>query len=263
MPEATVTLDPADASRVATLTLRNAAKRNAVTDDMARLLDEHADSINRDRDIRAVIVRGEGELSFCAGSDLRSASSADDPWSQRNRADRGVDYIAALLAVRKPLVAAIDGFALGGGLEIALACDTRLCTPQAAFGAPEITWGWHSGSGVTQMLPRVVGLGMAARMILTGVSIDADEALRLRLVDEIVAPDALHTRAHEIAALIASRAPIAVQSAKHLLRLSLSVGLTAGLAVENDMASYCMTTDDSREAGDARRANRDPDFQER
>lgn len=262
MPTGAITLGSGRHPHVAVLTLRNETKRNAVTERMARELGAHAIAINGDREIRAVVVRGEGRLAFSAGSDLRRVSSVTDPWMQRNRADRGLDYIGALLDVRKPLVAAIDGFALGGGLELALACDTRIASPHATFAASEIDWGWHSGSGVTQMLPRIVGPGMAARMVLTGMRIEAEEAYRIRLIDEIAPRDALDDRAHELAGLIAERAPIAVQSAKHLLRLAQSLGLAEGIAVENDLAAYCMTTDDSREAAEARRENRDPDFRE-
>jgi enoyl-CoA hydratase/carnithine racemase len=227
-----VTLEVADG--VAVLTLDRPAKHNAITNAMAAQLADHARAINGDGAVRAVLLRGAGERAFCAGMDLRAIEAFPTAWDFRHRPD----YPSAVRSIRKPVVAAIRGWALGGGFELALAADIRVAAGTARIGFPEVTRGWVGGGGASQMLPRVAGFGQAMRLLLTGEQIDAEEALRLRLV-EMVVPDAEAT-ARGICARLAALSPVAVQAVKAAVRQSLEAPLTAGLAYENEMNVLCL-----------------------
>lgn len=245
---------------VARLHIDRPAKLNTFTATMSEQLVEHCAAIARDDAVRAVVITAEGESAFCAGSDVKLLDDLGTTWQGRNRADYARDYIGPLLRLRKPVIAAIRGYCLGGGLEIACASDIRIAGESAQFGAPEIKLGWHAGSGNTTILPRLIGLGNAARWILTGDRFEAAEAHRVGLVQEIVADDAVDDAALGLARRIAANPPIAVQSAKHLIGMSQGTSVEQGLAWENDLYTYCMTTDDSREGIDAFRHKREPRY---
>lgn len=241
---------------VATITLNRPAKLNTVTAAMGRRLYALVEELNDDAAIRAVILTGEGEKAFSAGSDVGVLDDYGDNWQLRNRPD----YNRALWALRKPLIAGIRGYAIGGGLELALTCDIRFAAPSARFGAGEIKLGWHGGAGNTQLLPRLVGYGKALQMLLTGELVDAAEAYRIGLVQEVVPEDELDERVRALAETIACNAPIAVELTKHLVRVSESSSLEVGLAYENDMFAYCFTTGDSQEGRAAFLQKRPPVF---
>ena len=175
-----VRLEVADG--VADLVIDRPAKHNAVTPAMAAELADHTRRIDEDGAIRAVLLRGAGTRAFCAGSDLNSLAAYPDAWSFRNR----VVYEAAIRGIRKPVVVALKGWTLGGGAEMALAADLRIAARSTRIGFPEVTRGWVGGGGGSQMLPRLIGYGQAMRLLLTGEHIDAEEALRLRLVEQVV-----------------------------------------------------------------------------
>ncbi len=241
---------------VATITLNRPHKLNTMTPEMGRMLLSLVDQINADDDIRVVILTGAGERAFSAGSDVKVLDDYGTNWQLRNR----TDYARALYTVRKPVIAAIRGFAIGGGLELALTCDIRIASETARFGAGEIKLGWHGGAGNTQLLPRLVGYGKALQMLLTGDLIDADEARRTGLVQEVVPDDQLEAAARDLAGRIARNAPIAAQLAKHLVRMSESTSIEVGLAYENDLFAYCFTTKDSQEGIAAFKEKRPPVF---
>ncbi len=240
---------------IATITIDRPHKRNSVTPEMGRALFPLAERINTDDAIRVVIVTGAGD-TFSAGSDVELFDEYGTNWQLRNRAD----YNRALWSVRKPLIAAVRGHAVGGGLEMALTCDIRIASTTARFGAGEIRLGFHGGAGNTQLLPRLIGFGKALQMLLTGDLIDAAEAYRVGLVQEIVPDEELKAAAHDLAERIARNAPIAVQLTKHLVRVSESTSLEVGLAYENDLFAYCFTTDATREGIAAFREKRGPTF---
>jgi enoyl-CoA hydratase len=248
---------------VATLTIDRPAKRNAFTVAMTAQLASHALACDRDEAVRAVLITSSDERAFCAGSDVTLLDDLGDTWQARSRAVYDRDYIGPLLRLRKPIVAAIRGFCLGGGLEIALASDIRVAGRSAALGAPEVRLGWHAGSGNTTILPRLIGYGNAARWILTGDRFTAEEAFRVGLVQEVVADEEVEARARAIAERVAANPPIAVQAAKHLIRLSQGSSVEQGLAWENDLYTYCMTTADSREGIAAFAEKREPRFEGR
>jgi len=248
------------AGDVAVLTIDRPAKLNAMTVAMDRRMNELTFEINNDDDIRAVVLTGAGDRAFCAGSDITDLDGYGSNWQYRNRFGARRDYARAVWDVRKPIVAAIDGYAIGGGLEMACASDIRLATAGSSFAAGEIQWGWHGGSGATQLLTRAIGPGHASRLLLTGDRIDGAEALRIGLVQELIAPDVLQEKALELAARIASRSPIAAQSVKNLVRVAQSASVEVGLAYENDMFSYCMMTADAAEGRAAFAEKREPRF---
>lgn len=229
-----ITLDRVEG--VAVLTLDRPAKHNAITNAMAEALDAHARAINANDDIRAVLLRGAGERAFCAGMDLKAIEAFGTAWDFRNRPD----YPGAVRSIRKPVIAAVKGWALGGGFELALAADIRIAGRGARIGFPEVTRGWVGGGGASQLLPRLVGLGQAMRLLLTGEQVGAEEALRLRLVEQVVEDAALEEEAMALCRRLAALPPVAVQAVKAAARHALETPLSAGLAYENEMNVLCL-----------------------
>ncbi len=249
--------------QVATIVLNRPGKLNAMTGAMDRQMNEIAYDLNNDDDVRAVVLTGAGDRAFSAGSDITDLDDYGTNWQYRNRFDARKDYARAVWLIRKPVVAAIDGYCIGGGLEMACASDIRLATARSSFGAGEIRWGWHGGSGQTQYLTHQIGSGQASRLLLTGDRIDGDEALRIGLVQQLLDPAELHQQAGTLAATIAARSPIAIQRTKHMVRMAQSIPLETALLVENDSFAYCMTTEDAAEGRAAFAEKRDPQFRGR
>lgn len=248
---------------VAVIRLNRPEKLNAMTVEMDRAMNDFTFTINTDAEIRAVVLAANGERAFCAGSDITDLDGYGANWEYRNRFDARMDYARAVHLIRKPIVAALFGYVIGGGLEMACASDIRLASPDTQFGAGEINWGWHGGSGQTQYLTRTMGPGNAARLLLTGERIDAQLALRTGLVQEIHERGDLEKEALSLAASIAAKSPIAIQMTKHMIRVAQNTSLDVGLMVENDSFSYCMTTEDSVEGQKAFAEKRTPRFEGR
>jgi enoyl-CoA hydratase/carnithine racemase len=244
---------------VATITLNRPQKLNAVTPEMAAALIGHVETCNTDDVIRVVILTGAGEKSFCAGSDIRELDGYDTPWSFRTRPD----YCDAIRRLTKPAIAAVNGYAFGGGLELSLSCDIRLASENARFAAPEIKLGWIGGGGMTAFLVNSIGPSNAALMVMTGDPIDAAQALRWGLVTDVVAPADLLPRAREIAAAIAARAPIAAETAKLNLRAAASMPLENAIQYERDLQTICFATEDAAEGRAAFKEKRAPVFRKR
>ena len=213
--------------RIATIVLNRPQKLNAVTPEMADAIGTLVDRCNRDDGVRCVIVTGAGDRSFCAGSDVSELDRYDTPWNFRNRPD----YCDAIRRLLKPSIAAINGYAFGGGLETALSCDIRIAATTAQFAAPEIKLGWIGGGGMATFLAHSIGASNAALMIMTGDPIPAEQALAWGLVSEVVPPSSLITRARAIATTIASRAPIAAETAKLNLRAAFTMPLEKAIGV--------------------------------
>ena len=248
---------------VLTVTLNRPEKLNAMTVAMDRIVNELVYDVNNDDSVRAVILTGAGGRAFSAGSDITDLHEYGSNWEYRNRFDKREDYARAIYLIRKPVVAAIDGYCIGGGLEMASASDIRLATARSSFGAGEIRWGWHGGSGQTQLLTHLVGPGNASKLLLTGERIDGVEAHRWGLVQELAEPEALMVRARALAETMAGLSPIAVQRTKYMVRGAQNVGLDAGLLVENDSFAACMTTEDAVEGQRAFAEKRTPQFKGR
>lgn len=246
------------AGPVATLTFNRPAKLNAVTPEMSAAIVRALAWCDGTDDVRAVVVTGTGR-AFSAGSDIRELDRYATPWDFRNR----TDYCDAIRAARTPTIAAVNGYALGGGLETALSCDIRIAAATASFAAPEIKLGWIGGGGMTSFLARAVGPSNAALMIMTGDRIDAARARDWHLVSEVTAPADLLPRAREIAATIASRAPIAAETAKINLRAAYSMPEDKALEYERDLQTICFATEDAAEGRRAFAEKRPPVFRRR
>lgn len=245
---------------VAFLTLNRPTKMNAITAAMGGKIVELAKRVDIDDDIKVLVVNGAGDRAFSAGSDVNALDDLGTAWDGRNRAQYDRDYIAPLLGLRKPVIAMIDGYCLGGGLEVAICCDIRVATPRSRFGAPEVQRGWHAGSGNTSILPRLIGYGNAAHWILTGDLFSAEEAQRVGFVQVISEPDDLLEAVLKIANRLAKNPPIAVQSAKNIIRQSQGTSIAQGLSWENDGYTMCMMTEDAQEGMKAFGEKRDPVF---
>jgi enoyl-CoA hydratase/carnithine racemase len=241
---------------VARVTLSRPGKLNTVTPAMGSALFEIASEINDNDEIRVAILAGTGERAFSAGSDVKVLDTYGSNWQLRNRKD----YNRAIWSIRKPVIASIRGYAIGGGLELALSSDIRVASRTARFGAGEVKLGWLGGAGNTQLLPRLVGYGKALQLLLTGDLIDAQEAHRLGLVQELVEDGQLEVVVDNLADKIARNPPIATQLIKHLVRVSESTALSVGFEYENDLFTYCFTTQDHEEGIAAFREKRQPHF---
>ncbi|MCK2220211.1 enoyl-CoA hydratase/isomerase family protein [Actinomadura sp. ATCC 31491] len=244
---------------VAVVTLNRPAKLNAITPAMADALRACLARIDADPAVRAAVLTGAGERSFCVGSDIGELDAYATPWEFRNRGDYG----DAVRALRTPIIAAVHGYAYGGGLELALACDIRLAATGATFAAPEIKLGWIGGSGQSALLAHCVGPGNAATMLLTGDPIDAARAREWGLVTAVHPPEELLPAARELAGRIAARPPIAAQTAKANLRAAYSMPLEQAIQYERDLQTVCMATADAAEGRAAFAARREPVFEGR
>jgi enoyl-CoA hydratase/carnithine racemase len=244
---------------VATLTLNRPQKLNAVTPEMADAIVTHVGRCNDDAAVRCVILTGAGAKAFCAGSDIAELDRYATAWDFRNRPD----YCDAIRRLRKPSIAAVNGYALGGGLEAAMSCDIRIAAANAEFAAPEIKLGWIGGGGMATFLAHSVGPSNAALMLMTGDPVTADKALAWGLISEIVAAPELMSRARIIAATIAARAPIAAETAKLNLRAAFAMPQEKAIEYERDLQTICFATSDAAEGRAAFKEKRRPVFQRR
>jgi len=231
--------------RVAVLTINRPDKLNALNSQVSKETLAHLRSIEDDADLGAVVVTGAGEKSFVAGADIGEFAGRA-PFDQREamRFPRVFDVMAAF---PKPVIAMINGFCLGGGCELAMSCDIRIASEKARFGQPEIKLGLIPGGGGTQRMPRLIGLGNAMKLILSGEMIGAEEALRIGLVDEVVAPDALRERTLALASSIAAKSPLTLRVAKEAIRASQQLPIEDGIRYERDLFCLCFSTEDKEE----------------
>jgi enoyl-CoA hydratase len=246
------------AEGIATITINRPAKLNALNVAVRRLLIETLEQLGNDPAVRVVIITGAGEKAFGAGSDI--ADFENRTTVDQFTVSRGATVYSAVAAFRKPLIAAVNGFCLGGGCELALACDIRIAAATARFGQPEVNLGLIPGGGGTQRLARLVGVGQAFKLIYTGEMISADEAFRIGLVEEVVAPDALLARARALAASIATKSPVALTLIKEALQASLELPLAEGLRLESALFGVAFSSDDKREGVRAFLEKRRPTF---
>jgi len=202
--------------------------------------------IKRDVGVRAVILTGSGEKAFIAGADI-SELAKNDPVTAKEYALRGQNVLNLIENLGKPVIACINGFALGGGCEIALACTMRLASDNAKLGQPEVKLGIIPGYGGTQRLPRLVGKGIAMQLLLTGEMIPAKEAHRIGLVNEVTAPSDLIPRGEEIAQKIIANAPLAVQYTMEALNKGIETPLSEGLYIEAALFGLASATEDKKE----------------
>ena len=243
---------------VATLTLNRPEKLNAVTDGMREALARHVEAINRDPEVRVAVVRGAGVRAFSAGSDIYETTGRT-PVEKRDTVEMEAPHL--LRRCSKPVIAMIRGYALGGGLELALACDLRIASETAQFGLPEVTLGWIPGAGGTQYLPRLVGRGMAAYLLYTGERIDATQAKAIGLVDFLVSDASLEAETDRIAALMARNRLEALVFLKAALRMADRTSPEVGVDFERELISLCYSFPDREARIRAFRSRKAPEGQ--
>ncbi|MDB5925870.1 MAG: enoyl-CoA hydratase [Betaproteobacteria bacterium] len=228
---------------VALVTLNRPHAMNALSIQMRADLIELATKLDRDADVGAVVFIGAGGKAFCAGADLneRGQKSAQELYDERRYfRSRWINFISSMV---KPTIAAINGYCLGGGLELALQCDIRIASEQATFGLPEVTLGFLPGAGATQRLPRAIGLQKAKELILTGRRFGAREAEELGLVARTVPHETLLAGATELARTIAANPRLSVIQAKLALNASQETFVSGGLQFENEAWLSCLLSD--------------------
>ena len=231
--------------RIAIFTINRPQAMNAMNTEAVRELHEAMVDFRDDPDLWVGIITGAGEKAFSAGADIKDMlpfmkEHRDSPWAMPATPMRGLE-------LWKPLIAAINGLALGGGLEIALACDIRIASENARLGVPEVTLGLIPGWGGTQRLPRVIPWAKAAEILLMGRPIGAEEAYRIGLVNKIVPLEQLMPTAREWAEVICQAGPLAVRAAKEAMIRGCSMTLDEGLRLENSLEAYCLGTEDFTE----------------
>ena len=248
---------------VACVTLNRPDKRNAIDDATRDALADAFAGLDEDGAVRAAILTGAGS-AFCAGVDLSTpgnvaaqSTSVATPVVSRPRLSAPLENFS------KPVIAALNGVAVGGGLELALACDIRIATADARFGLPEVKIGSVPGSGGTQRLAGTVGRSLAAQMLFTGELITAEQALAAGLVSEVLAPDALMERAWTIARTIAGNAPLSLVAIKKAFRAATDLPLAAGLELERALFGALTLSEDRAEGRAAFREKRKPEFKGR
>ncbi len=231
--------------RVAILTINRPKKLNALNQEVRDLTLQYLEEIENDDGVGAVVITGTGDKAFIAGADI-SEFEGRSPFDQREamRFPRVFDVMANF---PKPVIAMINGFCLGGGCELSMSCDMRIASDRARIGQPEINLGLIPGGGGTQRLPRLVGMGQAMRIILSGEMIGAEEARRIGLVDEVVPHEDLREKTLELAAKIASKSPLTVRVAKEAMRASERMSIEEGILYERDLFCLCFSTEDKKE----------------
>ena len=242
---------------IATLTIDRPAVKNALNLDTVNECHAALRDLAAQADVGVLIITGAGESSFVSGADINDirARGLKDGLAAINSS-----LFAAVEQFPRPTIAAINGYALGGGCELALACDIRVAADTAKFGQPELGLGIIPGAGATQRLPRVVGMGWAKYLILTGEIIDAKQALQMGLVTAIMPASQLHVRARELAKKILRQGPLAARLAKLALNASARVDLDSGLLIETLAQAICYDSEDKQEGTAAFLEKRKPKF---
>jgi len=248
------------AGAVAVVTLNRPEVLNALNLQMLAELRDAIAGFDADDSLRAIILTGSGPRAFAAGADIAELNALDSARAGEEQARRGQALTASFERLRVPVIAAVNGFALGGGCELAMACDIRIASANARFGQPEVNLGLLPGYGGTQRATRLLGEGWAMYLCLTGEMIDAPEALRIGLVQRVTAPEALLDEAQRIAALIAAKGPLAVAAAKRAIVDGAGLPLSEGLALEALRFGSVVATEDFREGTRAFLDKRAPSF---
>jgi enoyl-CoA hydratase len=260
MPYETLLLERSDAYAVVTLNrpkVMNALNRALFTD-----LDDAFTALAGDATVRAIIVTGAGEKAFAAGADISELATLSATEGQQ-LARRGQAVFRKIETCGKAVIAAIQGFALGGGCELAMACTIRIASERARLGQPEVKLGLVPGYGGTQRLPRLVGKGAALKLLLTGDMVGAEEAFRIGLVDEVVPAEALMPRAETLARAIAQQAPLAVAGCLRAVEGGYDLPIAAGLELEASLFGLACATEDKAEGTRAFLEKRAPAWQGR
>ena len=251
-------------AHVAEVIMNRPEAMNALSTDQARRLGEAAGQIAADDQVSVVIISSALDKAFCVGADLKERRGFDNDDLRRQR-PVFQEAFGALGALPVPVIAAVEGFAMGGGCELALCCDLIIASATAVFGLPEVGLGLIPGEGGTQLLPRRIGLNRAADLLLTGRRVGAEEALRIGLADRLVPEGAARAEAVELAEEIATKSPISLRAAKRALRQGLDVDLVSGLEIESrawEEAAFSADRVEGIEAFNTHRAPRWPSWRD-
>ena len=243
----------------AEITLNRPDKGNALTLPMLECLADIADELRRERDTRAVVLRASGRF-FCTGGDIEAWGGMTPHDMGRDWILKGIDAFERISNLPQPVIAAVNGFALGGGCELAMACDIRIASEKAKFGQPEVTLGIIPGFCGTQRLPRLVGKGVAKELTYTGDMIDAQEALRIGLVNKVTTPEELLPTAKAMAGRIMQRGQFAVQMAKVSINTGMNTDMETGSVLEASLFGVTCATEDKKEGMTAFVEKRKPVF---
>jgi enoyl-CoA hydratase len=244
--------------RIAVVTINRPDKLNALNIATRKELADTLDALRNDEEIRVVVITGAGEKAFVAGADINEFAGRTAV--QQRAVMKAKSIFTAAEEFPKPLIAMINGFCLGGGCELALACDIRIASDRAKFGQPEINLGIIPGGGGTQRMTRLIGEGMAMQLILTGEIITAQEAHRLGLINEIHPAQELEARTMELANKIAEKSPVALSMAKTSVKNAARSNLREGLDREVDLFALCFSSEDKEEGVRAFLEKRKPEF---
>lgn len=237
------------------ITLNRPEVLNAQNEQMRRELGDTLEDAWNDNDIRAVVITGAGQ-AFSAGADI-SEFAASTPVETRRRREKP-SLTQLIRNLPKPVIAAVNGYALGGGCELAMACDIIIASENASFGQPEIKVGLIPGRGGTQLLPRLIGEKRSKELIFTGDFISAKEAEHIGLVNRVVPQEKLNETVNELAAKLLKRSPITLKFAKAAINKSMELGLSEGLSYELELFSLCFSTEDQKEGAKAFLEKRKP-----
>ena len=256
MPSVELTVE----NGVALVTLNRPEALNSVDPEMRQLMHQTWDRIRNDDEILVTIITGAGEKAFCTGSDLKKTMPSQDSFARQVFASQNSGAMIAGLMMDKPLIAAVNGYAMGGGMELALACDIRICSENAQFALSEVKVGSLPGSGGTQRLPRYIGMSDAMLMLLTGDRVDAAEALRNGLVSRVVPRAELVNAAKEIACKIAANAPLSVRAVKRMVQQGMDMPLAHAIDVERYAFGLLFNSEDRIEGRKAFAEKRKPKY---
>ena len=246
-------------NQIITLSFNRPKALNALNASLLDDLGVALDKIAADRTIRVLILTGTGEKAFIAGADI-SELAVLSPLGAKQFAEKGRDVLDKIEALPIPVIAAVNGFALGGGNEIALACDFIYASTTAKFGFPEINLGLIPGFGGTQRASRRIGINLAREMIFTGKIITAEEALGMGMVNKVCLPDRLMEEVKKTAAIMAAKGKVSLRAAKQAINKGINVDLKTGCHIETDAFSLCFSSPDAKEGTTAFLEKRPPHF---
>ena len=255
-----IILEHVEAGKIAVLTVNRPQALNALN---AATLDELANVLARvaaDPELRVLLITGAGEKAFIAGADI-TAMQGMSALEAQAFSEKGQRVMQAIEALPIPVIALVNGYALGGGCELAMSCDWIIAAERAVFGRPEVNLGIPPGFGGTQRLSRLVGRSLALELVITGRQIKADEALRIGLVNEVVPPEQLTGKGLAMARLIAAKAPVAVRVSKQAVQRGLDLDLANGCVLETSLFAFAFGTADRQEGMTAFVEKRAPNFE--
>ncbi len=244
---------------IVTLTLNRPKVMNCLNFELLHALKKQVDELRFNTTARVIIITAAGKKAFCAGADLKERATLT-PIQVKEYIFTIRDLFATIENINKPVIAAVNGIALGGGTELALASDIRIASTNASLGLTETRLAIIPGAGGTQRLPRLIGKGKAKELIFTGRRVDAAEALDIGLVNSVSEPEALLDECNKMAAMICETGPVAIEQAKYAINYGLETDLNTGMAIESNAYWVCIPTKDRLEGLAAFREKRKPDY---